>query len=100
MSPQPPPEDPRRGRFDAAISVLGVARVGSLVLALSAVLLGDRGVATVLAALALGTAVLSAPFRVGWLALRWIRRGDLLYGSLAVVLFVLPLVGLTLSRTL
>ena len=39
----------------------------------------------------------AGPVRVAWLAQRWLRRGDRLYGSLAVLLVVLPVLGLVVS---
>lgn len=100
MNEPGPPPDPRTGRYDALTSVLRVDHMTAITLALLAVIVPAGPVADLLGVTALVGVVASAPLRVGWLAQRWLRRGDRLYGGLAVVLFLVPLVGFLISRTL
>lgn len=89
--------DPRAGRFGALTSALRVTQLAVALLAATAIVVGSGPAAAVLGAAALGALVAAGPVRVAWLAQRWLRRGDRLYGSLAVLLVVLPVLGLVVS---
>lgn len=89
--------DPREGRFDRLGSALRLTQLAVALVAAAALLSGSGGLSDALAVIALGVLVASAPVRVAWLGQRWMRRGDRLYGSLAIALFVVPFVGLALS---
>lgn len=87
------PPDPRAGRFDGLQAALRIVQVGVAVLALLVVVLPEGTTMTAIGAVMLVILAASAPARVGWLAQRWLRRGDRHYGVLASVLFLLPLLG-------
>jgi hypothetical protein len=71
----------------AAIAlVLGIA---------GAVLPGDAGIAAATGAV---TVVVAAPLvRVLWLAVRWVRKGDVRFAGLAVVLLAVVATGAAIS---
>lgn len=91
------PHDPRAERFSGLLRVLRVERIVLSVLAAAAILAPTGAITDVLGALALLGVIASAPTRVVWLAQRWLRKGDRLYGALALVLVCLPIAGLILS---
>jgi hypothetical protein len=71
---------PSRERFSALIRFLQVALILAVVLA-------ALGVFVEAAAAAMVGVVIAAPLvRVGWLGLRWSRRGDRRYGAVAAAL--------------
>lgn len=91
------PPDPRADRFDALMGALRADRLVVALLAALAMVVPWESVATGLGAAALMAVTASAPLRVGWLAQRWLAKRDRLFGSLAVALFLLPLLGFGLS---
>lgn len=93
----PTPHDPRAERFAGLLVALRVERIVIALLAVAAIVLPGATIAEVLGAMVLIGVIASAPLRVAWLAQRWLRKGDRLYGALAVLLFGLPIVGLVLS---
>jgi hypothetical protein len=93
----PTPHDPRAERFSGLLLALRVDRIAIAVLAVAAIVLPGGRIAEVLGALVLIGVITSGPVRVAWLARRWLRKGDRLYGALAMLLFGLPVAGLVLS---
>lgn len=93
----PTPHDPRAERFAGLLLALRADRVVIAVLAVAAIVLPRSTITEVLGAMVLIGVVASAPLRVAWLAQRWLRKGDRVFGALAVLLFGLPIAGLVLS---
>jgi len=87
-----PPPDPRDGRFQPMARGLHVALVlvGSLAI-LSVVV--PAPASDVLATLAVIGLLVAPLVRVAWLAQRWLRRGDLRYGMVAVSVLLLVATG-------
>jgi hypothetical protein len=91
-----PGPDPKEGRFDLLSRALTVAMVFVTVLAAAAVVLPGR-VGDVLGG---GAAVLlvGVPLaRVLWLGQRWIRRGDLRFGLVALSVLGIVAMGAVLA---
>lgn len=93
----PTPHDPRAERFSALRVALRLDRTAVALLAAAAIALPGGNIEVAIGTMVLIGVIASAPLRVAWLAQRWLRKGDRLYGTLAVLLFALPIVGLMLS---
>lgn len=91
------PHDPRAERFAGLLVALRIDRIVVALLATATIVLRGGAVTELLATMALIGVIASAPVRVGWLAQRWLRKGDRVYGYLAVLLFGLPVLGFILS---
>jgi hypothetical protein len=97
VSPAWPPPDPKHGRFKPVERALQVAVVVVGTLAVLSVVLPGRasdvtGTATIVALMVVPMA------RVVWLAQRWLRRGDIRYGLVAVSVLLITAVGALLAR--
>jgi hypothetical protein len=97
VSPAGPPPDPKRDRFKPVERALQVAVVVVGALALFSVLLPGR--ASEITGTAAIVALMVVPLaRVLWLAQRWLRRGDVRYGLVAVSVLLITAVGALLAR--
>jgi len=91
------PYDPREERFAGLLHALRVGQIIVVALAAVAIVGPAGGITGLFGWLALVGVIAGAPARVVWLAQRWLRKGDRLYGALALVLVCLPVAGLILS---
>lgn len=91
------PPDPRLGRQRALATYLRVALGVATVLGLLAALLPDDW-AEETAGVAMVVVLIAAPIgRIGWLLVRWLRRGDWRFAGAAVALLAVMGVALALA---
>lgn len=90
------PRDPKAGRFDGTVTALRVTTGLVAVAAIVALLLGG-GPGDRVARVAIGLLVAAPLVRVGWLAARWFRRGDLRFGLAACGVLAIVAVGVLLA---
>ena len=88
--------DPKAGRFDRTATLLRVTTVAVAVTAAAALALGPTA-GTTAAWVAIGLLVAAPLVRVGWLAARWFRRGDLRFGFAACVVLAIVVAGVLLA---
>ena len=92
-----PPPDPKLDRFRPVVVGLQMALVVIGVLAVLSVVLPGR-VSNVLATATVILLMVVPLVRVTWLAQRWLRRGDLRYGLVAVSVLLVVTAGAFLAR--
>lgn len=90
------PRDPKTGRFDRPVTALRATTGAVAAAALAALFLGD-GPGDRLAWLAIGLLVAAPLVRVGWLAIRWSRRGDRRFSLAACGVLVIVAAGVLLA---
>ena len=92
-----PGQDPKAGRFDPIARGFRVMLVIVVVAALASVV--TKGTTSdVLAGAAIVGLLLAPLARVTWLAQRWLRRGDIRYGLVAVSVLLIVGAGALLAR--
>lgn len=101
MTPGPVPEadgprDPKAGRFDRTVGTLRVTTGLVAITAIVALLLG-AGWGDAVAWVAIGLLVAAPLVRVGWLAIRWFRRGDTRFGLAACGVLAIIAAGVLLA---
>jgi hypothetical protein len=92
-----PPPDPRAGRQRALVAMLRVSVALVAILAVGALLLPEEQARPVGTAMVV-TLVAVPVVRVGWLVIRWLRRGDLRFALCGVGLLVLMAGALLVSH--
>ncbi len=92
-----PGPDPLDGRFAPVVTALRIALAVVAAAAVASIALPGRASDT-LAVVAIGGLVATPLVRVAWLAQRWVRRGDLRYGLVAVSVLLVVATGAALAR--
>jgi hypothetical protein len=90
------PRDPKAGRFDGTVTALRLTTGLVAGAAIVALLLGS-GPGDLVARVAITLLVAAPLVRVGWLAVRWFRRGDRRFGLAACGVLAIVAAGVVLA---
>lgn len=92
-----PADDPRATRQRRLSAFLRAATVAAFVVALAGLLLPGHA-ATIAGVAMVGLLVAVPLLRLGWLATRWLRKGDRRFAVVALTLAVIVVTGAALGR--